>query len=127
MSDVTQQTNTPPVVAAKPPVLPPTNDASASKPEPVKVSSGRTIKYIGMSDIRRLEVGENLLETQEVGLQTEVEWKPPNHLVHTADFPDVPDAFWNQLVSYDTFVDVTDMTPEEIPQSDWQQIYRPAG
>lgn len=102
--------------------------ATGFKPLPQVANSGRLIKYLGTSDIRRLEVGENLLNTQPIGLQTTVEWTTDrNHVINTADYPDVPDAFWNQLVTYDTFQDITNLQPHEVPKSDWEAIYRPQG
>ena len=104
-----------------------TTSPDTTKPEG-SAPTGRAIKYLGMSDIRRLEVGENLLGSQENGLTTIVEWTPQNsHIIHTGDYPDVPDAFWNQLVTYETFADVSNETPESMPKSDWEQIYRPRG
>lgn len=103
-------------------------DAPVDVPAEAKVTSGRTIKYLGSSDIRELNPGENLLGTQKDMLTTRVEWNALNsHLVHTSDYPEVPDAFWNQLLTYDTFADVTYMGPEEMPVSDFDLIYRPHG
>lgn len=100
---------------------------SGFKPLPPKTTTtGRRIKYLGTSDIRRLEVGENLLSTQQEGLIVNVEWNPNNnHLINTANFPDVPDAFWNQLITYGTFIEVE--PGQTVPKSDWEMIFRPQG
>lgn len=73
-----------------------------------KKNQGTVIKYMGMSDIRRLEPGETLLGTAEEPLGERVEWHKDNaHLVHVEDYPDVPKAFWDKLLNFADFQDVS--------------------
>jgi hypothetical protein len=98
--------------------------------ETVKVKNenrGRFIKYMGTSDIRRLDVGETLLWSVEP-LQSRLEWNAQTnrHVINTADYPDVPDEFWNRLVCFDDFKDVTAAMSDpkkEVPKSGWEEIW----
>jgi hypothetical protein len=86
----------------------------------------RSIKYLGSSDIRRLEPGENLLGTQMVPLFVTIEWNVKNsHIIYTGNYPSVTEDFWDQLLTYDTFEDVTNKKNEQMPLSDFEKIFAP--
>jgi hypothetical protein len=87
-------------------------------------SEGRLIKYMGASDFRVLEPGETLLGQLAEPLPVRLEWGvDDHHLLKTADYPDVAEAFWDVLLEFDDFLDVTGM--ERIPQNVYDSIYRP--
>lgn len=104
--------------------------SESSSDSDVKVKSekkGRVIKFMGSSDIRRLEPGESLLHTVEP-LKHRLEWHAKNgsHLIHTADYPEVPKAFWDQLLKFTDFQDVTEEfhdEDKEVPPGLWDRIW----
>lgn len=86
---------------------------------------GRIIKYLGSADIRKLLPGETLLGAVTVPLGEELMWKAPYHLLDTAKHPDVHTKFWDALLTFTDWRDVTDVDLEEHPQSDWERTFSP--
>lgn len=89
---------------------------------------GRLIKYMGSSDIRRLLPGENLVFSVEP-LKEMLEWNPQNgHTLNTADYHNVPKKFWDQLLRFEDWRDVTDEhhdPKKEVPRNRWQEMWGP--
>lgn len=96
------------------------------------------IKYMGVSDVRRLEKGEhfNGRLNEKYALDGDIEWNwENNHIIDTDDFPSVDDEFWTMLLEerfpdedpYQTgpeWLDVTDK--KRIPTNAAQQMWRAA-
>lgn len=85
------------------------------------------IKYMGTSDVRRLEKGEtfNGQLSDELALPVDLQWDDDNHFVINTDddkFSDVDDEFWTLLLEEGEFKDVSDL--KRIPPSEGQKLWR---
>lgn len=86
--------------------------------------ANRTIKYMGSSDNRVIEKGEDFGGQLATPLSKTLIWNWENkHIIKTEDFEGVPDEVWDLVLEdTDDFKDVTDLS--RIPTNAAQQIWR---
>jgi len=84
------------------------------------------VKFMGSSDIRMFYPGATLLDQVEP-LEEELVWdKATEHLLDTEDHPDVPQEFWDVLLEFDEFKDVTDdVAGGNVPRNEYEKLYKP--
>lgn len=89
--------------------------------------NGRVIKYMGTADVRLLPVGETLLMSVPP-LRREVKWNSKEgHLIHTAEYPEVPESFWDRLLNFSDFRNVTEEfhdPKKDLPKGAWEALWR---
>lgn len=104
-----------------------TTESEAPKVEVKEEHKGRVIKYMGSSDIRRFEIGETLLRSV-VPLRKTIEWHATKgHLLHTAEHPEVPESFWDRVLNFTDFKDVTGEfhdPKKNVPKGLWETLWR---
>lgn len=84
---------------------------------------GRKIKYMGASDVRVLDKGEDFGGQIPDGLPKKLVWDWDNkHVIDTDDFSEISAATWEVITEYDDFRDVTDL--DRVPTNLAQQIWR---
>jgi hypothetical protein len=85
------------------------------------------IKYMGTSDIRRIEKGADFggQLSKEAALSVDLQWDwDNNHIIDTDDekFSGVSEEFWDLLLEDDAFRDVSDL--KRIPTNGAQQMWK---
>ena len=85
--------------------------------------ANRKLKYMGFSDVRVIEKGEDFGGQLSEPLSKTLVWDWDNkHVIETDDYSDVDDVVWELIAEQPDFRDVTEL--KRIPTNGAQQLWR---